>query len=176
MTAYRTILIASAAALASVGGWGATSLASNGKAPSTPPGQKTSAEHHSSTHGKGKGSSGSHKCKPHRIAFIASGVLASQTLTKNEDGTYSGEVVLKEVTHTNYHARHQPVPTTLTKVHVVFGVTDTNSDGSSGLDDLKEGDRVHLIGKVTSIAKKCDKKGFEANITIRQVVFNDPAS
>jgi hypothetical protein len=119
----------------------------------------------------------SHKCKPHGVGYVASGTLVSQTLTKNADGTYSGEATVK-VTHTNHHALGDLNTTKtykLERVHVTFGLADTNSDGSVGPDDLKEGDRVKLIGKITALAKKCSQSGFTATTTIRKVVFHAPA-
>jgi hypothetical protein len=124
------------------------------------------------THGK------SHKCVAHRVGYVASGTLVSQTLTKNADGTYSGEVVV-EVTHTNHHAaadKGKTVSYTVEKVHVTFGLADTNSDGSVGVDDLAKGDRTHLNGKITTLAKKCDQTEFKATTTIRKIVFHAPAT
>ncbi len=55
--------------------------------------------------GKGKGShpGQSHKCTHHNVAYIVSGTLINQTLSKNADGTCSGTLEV-EVTHTNSHA------------------------------------------------------------------------
>lgn len=124
------------------------------------------------THGK------SHKCVAHKVGYVASGTLVSQTLTKNTDGTYSGEVVV-EVTHTNHHAaadKGKTVAYTVANVHVTFGLVDTNSDGSVGVDDLAKGDRTHLNGKITTLAKKCDQTEFKATTTIRKIVFHAPAT
>jgi hypothetical protein len=131
---------------------------------------------------QGKGNQGkpghpenSNKCKPHKVAYVASGALVSQTLTKNADGSYSGEVTVK-VKRTNHHAAGEG-PTKTYKpenVHVTFGLADTNNDGSVGLDDLKAGDRVKLIGKITALAKKCSQSGFTPTTTIRKIVFNAP--
>jgi hypothetical protein len=124
------------------------------------------------THGK------SHKCVAHKVGYVASGTLVSQTLTKNTDGTYSGEVVV-EVAHTNHHAsadKGKTVAYTVEKVHVTFGLADTNSDGSVGVDDLVKGDRTRLIGKITTLAKKCDQTEFKATTTIRKIVFHAPAT
>jgi hypothetical protein len=118
----------------------------------------------------------SHKCKMHNVAYVASGTLVSQTLTKNADGTYSGAVTVA-VTHTNHHAagdNNTTKPYTVANVHVTFGLADTNADGSVGLDDLKAGDRVKLIGKITTLAKKCDQSKFTAETTIRKIVFHAP--
>jgi hypothetical protein len=118
----------------------------------------------------------SHKCTPHKVAYVASGTLESWTLTKNVDGTYSGTVTVK-VTHTNHHAAGDKGTTktyTVANVHVTFGLADTNADGSVGLDDLKAGDRVKLIGKITTLAKKCDQSKFTAETTIRKIVFHAP--
>jgi hypothetical protein len=132
---------------------------------------------------QGKGDQGkpshpgnSHKCKPHKVAYVASGTLVSQTLTKNANGSYSGEVTVA-VKRTNRHAAGDEGTTKTYKpenVHVTFGLADTNSDGSVGLDDLKAGDRVKLIGKITALAKKCSQSGFTATTTIRKIVFNAP--
>src|SRR6202007_2025964 len=110
-------------------------------------------------------------------AYVASGTLFSQTLIKNADGAYSGEVTVK-VTHANHHASGDVGATKTYKVeniHVTFGLADTNKDGSVGLDDLKEGDRVKLIGKITALAKKCPAGEFTPTTTIRKIVFHAPA-
>jgi hypothetical protein len=119
----------------------------------------------------------SHKCKPHKVGYVAAGTLVSQTLTKNADGTYSGEATVK-VTHTNHHAMGDLGATKtykLENVNATFGLADTNKDGSVGLDDLKEGDRVKLIGKITALAKKCPAGEFTPTMTIRKIVFHAPA-
>jgi hypothetical protein len=131
-----------------------------------------SGTQHGSSHGK------SHKCVAHKVGYVASGTLVSQTLAKNTDGTYSGEVVV-EVTHTNHHAagdKGKTVTYTVANVHVTFGLTDTNSDGTVGVDDLAKGDRTQLIGKITALAKKCDQTEFKATTTIRKIVFHAPAT
>jgi hypothetical protein len=133
-------------------------------------------DHGSGHPGKPSHPGNSHKCKPHSVGYVASGTLVSQTLTKNADGTYSGDVTVK-VTHTNHHATGDLGATKAYKVenvHVTFGLADTNKDGGVGLDDLKEGDRVKLIGKITTLAKKCDRSEFTATTTIRKLVFHAP--
>jgi hypothetical protein len=192
----KTLLAASAAALMSTPAWALPSQASThatGHGPSTTPvGPPSTTPNNVDNPGKGHGNSNksgtsgthgkSHKCKPHSVGFIVSGTFVSQTLTLNSDGTYSGELKVN-VTHTNHHAvgeKEEKVTVEktypLTKVRVAFGLADTNADGSVALDDLKVGDRVMLIGKVTKLAKKCDHSKFTAQKTIRKVVFNDPAT
>jgi len=126
----------------------------------------------------GQGNHGkSHKCLPHGVAYVASGTLVSWTLTKDENAnTYSGEVEV-EVTRTNHHAladKGKTVKYTVSKAHVTFGLRDTNNDGTVGPDDLAKGDSVHLIGKVTMLAKKCSQTGPTAEPTIRRIVFHAP--
>jgi hypothetical protein len=123
----------------------------------------------------------SHKCKPHRVGYVASGTLESSSLTPNSDGTFSGSVTV-HVTHTNHHGANDKAKTPtetkvypVEKVHLTFGLADTNNDGSVGLDDLAKGDSVRLIGKITALAKKCSHTGFTATTTIRHVVFNAPS-
>lgn len=118
----------------------------------------------------------SHKCTPRHVAYVASGTLVSQTLSKNTDGTYSGTVTVS-VTHTNRHAAGDKGMTktyTLTDGRVKLAVADVNGDGSVGLDDLQAGDRVKLIGNITALAKKCDQTGFTAQTTIAKIVFHNP--
>ena len=182
MTARRTLLLASTAALMGVPAWAASSVASPGNGighghAGSPPGQTRDADEHGTTsHGAPASPGKSHKCKPHGIGYVVGGTLEKQTLVKNEDGTYSGEITLKSITHTNHHAKGATNPFTVKNVHVTFGLADTNSDGSVGLDDLKEGDRVQLIGKITTLAKKCDHTGFTPTVTFRHVVFNAPTA
>jgi hypothetical protein len=122
-------------------------------------------------------SQNSHKCTVHKVAYVASGTLVSQTLTKNADGTYTGDVTVN-VTKTNRHARADKGTTktyTVSNAHVSFGLADTNNDGSVGLDDLAANDRVKVIGKITTLAKKCDHSNFTAQTKIRKIVFHGPA-
>jgi len=128
-----------------------------------------------SSNGQKKG--GSHKCTPHKVAYVASGTLESQALTKNKDGTYSGTVTVK-VTHTNHHAAADKGMTKEYKVEnvrVTFGLADTNNDGSKGIDDLAKGDRVKVIGKIEALAKKCSHTGFEPKTILHHIVFHAPS-
>jgi hypothetical protein len=120
----------------------------------------------------------SHACRPHRVGYVAAGTLVSETLTKNASGSYSGELSVK-VLHTNRHAAADNETTKSYKVEnvrVVFGLADTNNDGGVGVDDLKEGDRVRLIGGITKLGRRCNQEGFTATTTIRQIVFHAPAA
>jgi hypothetical protein len=134
---------------------------------------QTAPSNNGGTHGK------SHKCKPHKVGYVAAGTLVSQTLAQDAGAkTYSGDVVV-DVKRTNHHGaadKGKQVTYTLTHARIVFGLDDTNNDGSVGLDDLAAGDRVHVIGKITALAKKCDKSNFTATETIRKVVFHAPAT
>jgi hypothetical protein len=132
--------------------------------------------------GKGNGKAShpgkSHKCAPHKVGYVARGTLVKQTLTKNADGTYSGEVEV-EVIRTNRHAaadKGKTVVYKVTSVRVTFGLSDTNNDGSVGLDDLAKGDSVHLNGEIAALANKCNQSGFTAETTIRMIIFHAPAS
>lgn len=127
---------------------------------------------------QGNGHKGkSHKCVPHAVAYVASGTLVSQTLAPNADGTYSGEVVAM-ITHTNRHAAgdvNTTVTYKVTDIRVGFGnVKDTNHDGSVGPDDLLAGEKVHVLGKITVLGKKCNQTGFTPEKTVRRIVFHVP--
>lgn len=177
MKAPRTLLLASAAALLSVPAWAASSAAAPGHghgSAGTPPGQTKDADEHGSSTGGHPGTS--HRCKPHGVAFILSGTLEKQTLVKNSDGTYSGEIALESVKRTNHHAKGAKGPFTVTSTHVTLRVSDINSDGTVGIDDVVKGDNVKLIGKITTLAKKCDSTGFTATITVRRAIFSSPTT
>jgi hypothetical protein len=186
----RLLLPAAAAALMTGPLWAMPALApadpGNGHGP--PSSHPNNTENPGSKHRSDKGTEhsggshkGSHKCTAHKVGYVVSGVLVSDKLEKNADGTYSGELTL-EVKQANHHARkdlkEEKTRTykekELEKVHVTFGLADTNNDGSVGLDDVQKGDRVMVIGKITTLAKKCDQKEFKPAVTIRQVVFHAP--
>jgi hypothetical protein len=140
---------------------------SHGKHGSNPSNQPTT--------GKGKGPGHSHKCTPRSVGYVASGLFVSDTLTKNADGSYSGGLVV-EVMHTNHHAaadKGKTVTYTLTDARLTLAVSDTNKDGSVGVDDLVAGDRTHVIGQITKLAHGCSQTGFTATTTVSHVVFHD---
>ncbi len=194
MIVKKILLAASAAALMTSPAWALPGLApanqgkGHGPPSTTPNNTDNPGSSHRSPEGTkntgGKGHSGkpglpgsSHKCKRHNVGYVVSGALVSQTLTQNADGTYSGGVIV-EIKHTNHHAAGDKGTKTytVTNVDVTFGLADTNSDGSVGPDDLKAGDQVKVIGKITALAKKCNQSGFTATTTIRKVLFNAPVT
>jgi hypothetical protein len=122
------------------------------------------------THGK------SHKCKTHSVGYVASGTLNSYGLTQTagadtpadtSDDRYSGTLDVT-VTHTNHHAKGATSPFTLTNVRVTFGEGVTQPPAA--------GTVVHLIGKVTAVAKKCTDKSQAGVVTFRKVVFSVPST
>jgi hypothetical protein len=122
---------------------------------------------------------GSHRCTPHNVAWVVRGTVVSQALTPNDDGTYSGEVVV-QVERANRHAGAettdpQPKTYTLDSARVRFGVSDQEpADGTVDQTDVVAGDLVQLRGKITKLRRRCDQSGFTAETTIRRVVFHDP--
>jgi hypothetical protein len=193
MIVKKLLLIASAAALMSTPAWAGHGRPSSNQGNDHPTPNDTGnlGKHHGEKGGGQEGNQNSqkpnhpnkpshpgqsHKCKPHSVAYVASGTLVSQTLTKSPNGRYSGVVTIK-VMHTNHHAAADngtTKPYMVENVKIVFALADTNKDGSVGLDDLKEGDRAKLIGKITTLAKSCNQGGFTATTTIRQIVFHAP--
>ena len=184
MTVRRTLTLASAAALLSLPAWAISSEASSSHGTATAPGQTKDADEHGASQGKSgtHGQSGthgkSHKCKAHGVAFVVSGTLGTQTLVES-GGLYSGEIELSAITRTNHHAKNikAPFKETVKNVRVTFSdLPDTDADGIVALDDVAKGDEVKLIGKITTLAKKCDQTGFKPEITIRKVIFSAPPS
>ena len=128
---------------------------------------------------------GSHKCAPHKVAYVAAGTLVSQTLVLDaaaaaEGGskpTYSGDVTI-DVKKGNKAAKGDKNTTktyTLDHARVVLGLDDQNNDGRVDLSDVAAGDRVKVIGKVTKLAKRCDQTGFTPTPTIRKLIVHAPA-
>jgi hypothetical protein len=189
MMIVRKVLIATAAATLmsamSVPAWGQPGHSpgkagdhGSGTSHGTSGGGASHGKHGSSPSDKPTGTGGnpghSHKCTPRSVGYVASGLFVSDTLTKNADGSYSGGLVV-EVVHTNRHAVSDKGKTTytLTDARLTLAISDTNKDGSVGVDDLVAGDRTHLIGRITTLARGCSQTGFTATTTVRHVVFHD---
>jgi hypothetical protein len=204
MNAKRTFLATLTAALLSVVAWavpGPALSSPNGPPASTPnnldnPGAShrsaaandalEDAAEHRAEHGSQKGGpSGSHNGKSHRchvhgVAYVASGTLEAPlpTLTKNADGTYSGTLTAK-LARVNHHALSDKSTSKeykLEKVHLTLALSDVNSDGGVGVDDLQNGDQVRLIGKISFLPKKCDRTGFTPTVKVRDVIVHPPAA
>lgn len=142
------------------------------------PGKDGANHGNGADHGNGANHGKSHKCAPHRVGYVAGGSLEAETLTENEDGTFSGELEVL-VSHTNHHAKRdkgEVVTYTVENVHVTFGMEDTNNDGTVNLEDLAKGDWVHLIGRISVLAKKCPTGEFTQVMKIRHIVFHAPRS
>ena len=127
----------------------------------------------------------SHKCTPHKVAYVAAGTLADQTLVVDAAAaarggskpTYSGDVTI-DVTKANHAAKGDKGTTktyTLDHARVVLGLDDQNNDGRVDLADVARGDRVKVIGKVTKLAKTCDQTGFTPALTIKKLIVHAPA-
>jgi len=104
----------------------------------------------------------SHKCTSHSVAFVAFGTVGTWGATENADGTWSGTISV-QVKHANHHAASAEgtaATFTLTnsKVHMSHGVTNPPATGS----------RVQVMGKITTLAKKCSQTGFTPTITIKR--------
>ena len=118
--------------------------------------------------------SASHKCTPHKVAFIASGKLESSALTQTagadtttrRDDRYSGDVTV-DVKRASHKAPTGTQTYTLDNDRVKF--YDANHDGTA--DEPKAGDRVKVKGKYTRLAKKCDQTGFTSTTDVRRVEF-----
>jgi hypothetical protein len=124
----------------------------------------------------GQGTSKSHRCLAHSIAYVASGTLLSDTLTESTNHTYSGGVVV-EVLHGNRHSRSDrgtQKTYTVQAAHLTLAVGDLDEDSVVGVDDLAPGDRVQLIGHITALAKDCPQGAFTPQLTIRKIVFHSP--
>jgi hypothetical protein len=103
-----------------------------------------------------------HKCAAHKIAYIASGTLVTWSATPNSDGTYTGTIVVT-VKHANHHAK------STMGTNATFTLTNTKVSLGKNVTAPTAGDTVKLIGKVTSVAKKCSDQSAAGVVTIRKV-------
>lgn len=90
----------------------------------------------------------SHKCSAHEVAYVASGQFVSWAATQTGNGKWTGTITV-HVTRSNHHAagdRGSDVTYTLDSTKVTFG-SDANPPAA--------GDSVHVIGKISELAKKC---------------------
>ena len=117
----------------------------------------------------------SHKCMPHNVAYVESGTVdatpPTTPLAQNSDGTWTGTLVV-DVARTNHWARKDKgmtVPETFTnaKLHVVFADNTTA---------FTSGERVKLIGKIATVAKKCTPPSTPATPVFRMIVVHPAKS
>jgi len=131
----------------------------------------TSSDHPSgSSHSSGK----SHKCKPHNVAYTESGVVdaaTASTLTQNSDGTWSGTLVV-DVTRTNHAAKADKGQT----VSYSFDAAKLRVRFDGGTTGFTAGERVRLIGKLATVAKKCTALSPAATPVFRMVVVHPAAT
>jgi hypothetical protein len=121
--------------------------------------------------GKNNSEAHTHRCTPHKVAYIVSGSITASTMTPNPDGTWSGTLTYT-VTHHNHWAKSDPGNATLSDVKVTF---------DNGATDFSTLNQVKLIGKVEVVRSKgnnaCSNPGAQAgSLTIRKVVVSLPAA
>jgi len=114
------------------------------------------------------------KCAVKAVGFNARGILVAQALTQTAgaatpargDDRFSGTVTVT-VTKANHGAPKGEQTYTLENDRVRY--SDANGDGTA--DQPAAGDRVKIGGKITRLAKKCDRTGFTPTVSVRKVDF-----
>jgi hypothetical protein len=122
--------------------------------------------HAEKAHGKAEHRHGkSHKCQAHSVGYVFAGTVAdAAVVTKTDDG-YAGTLTI-EVTRANRWARalkgtRYGVKLDGARVRLGKGVTTS----------VPAGARVQVIGKVTSVAKKCADPSKAGVVTLKKVVL-----
>lgn len=126
--------------------------------------------------GNGPGAAKSRRCVAHAVAYVASGVLVSDTLVEGADRTYSGELTV-EVEHGNRHSRgDQGTKKTydLQDARLTFSAPGFRKGHIVGTSVLVPGDHVQLIGQITALPKGCAVSEFTPQLTIGKVVIHGP--
>jgi hypothetical protein len=123
--------------------------------------------------GPGGGHHGSHHCKPHSEGYVAGGVVdagsPTAALTKTGHHKYSGTLIV-DVTKTNHQARGDKGKT------VTYTLKDADVHFSHGTSNPPvAGDRVQVIGRITTLNSRCDQTGFTPTVTVRHVNVHAPA-
>jgi hypothetical protein len=124
--------------------------------------------------GKADPGSQSHKCKPHNVGYVESGRVGAgtpSTLAQNSDGSWSGTLVV-DVTRTNHWAKADK-GTTVTETFTDAQLRVRFDATASG---FTAGERVHLIGKLAVVAKKCTATGSPASPVFRMIVVHPAGS
>ncbi|HET9719876.1 MAG TPA: hypothetical protein VFP55_07360 [Solirubrobacteraceae bacterium] len=121
--------------------------------------------------GTGSGAAHTHRCAPHKVAYIVSGtIIDGSTLVQASDGTWSGTLTYT-VTHHNRWAKGDSGSATLSSTKVSF---------RAGATDFSAGNRVKLIGKVEYVRVKghnsCTNPGAQGAPTFRKAIVLPPAS
>jgi hypothetical protein len=131
-----------------------------------------------SDHPSGSGHrSSSHKCEPHRVAYIVYGTVdASQGPITVSNGTVASGTLEINVTRTNHWAKgDRPTNATQPVAYVLGPNTKVKFDG--GTSDFTSGERVKLIGKAPLVnTKRCTGAGTVGTPTIRLVIVHPAAT
>ena len=175
MLTRKTTIAALGAAAVGLGVWVPFSAAAKPGSPGRAVGR--TMEHRDQGRGKEHAAKGRTKgCNVHSVAYIASGVLVSDSLTKNANGTYSGEVAV-EVKRANHYARGElgkTVTYKVSEVRVVLGI-GSQSGQQPTVEGLKAGDRAKVIGRITFLPRRCSQAGFTPTVTVKRLIFHEAA-
>jgi hypothetical protein len=135
----------------------------------------TSSNAHHGNHASGAHHpSQSHKCMPHNVGYLESGIVdgtTGSTLTVNPDDTWSGTLVV-DVTRANHWAKADR-GTTATYTFTNAKLT-VRFDG--GTTSFAAGERVKLIGKLAAVAGGCTALTPVPSPSFRMVVVHPATS
>lgn len=108
------------------------------------------------------------KCAAHDVGYVAGGKLVSAALTKNDDGTYSGDLTIA-VSRANHHGKADKATShTYTLDHARVNLHGQDPAA------LVPGSRAFVLGRTSVLRKKCDQTGFVATTTIRKADVKAP--
>ena len=111
------------------------------------------------------------KCTPKAHKYKVRGTLVEGSLTKNADGTYSGDLTvhITKADHGYKSEKGTDQPYTLdhAKVHIHKGAGDPSA--------LTAGDKVKLDATRTRLNKKCDQTGFTPETKVKRANIHKPA-
>jgi len=112
------------------------------------------------------------KCTPKAHKYKVRGTLVSGSLTKEADGTYSGDLTVHITKADHGYKSEKDTDQSYTldhaKVHIHKGAGDASA--------LTAGDKVKLDGTRTRLNKKCDQTGFTPVTVIKRGNIHKPAN
>ncbi len=132
------------------------------------------AAHPGNPNGHGQGGSQSHKCQAHNRAYVEAGTVdsvTSSTLAQNSDGTWSGTLVV-DVTRANHAAKADKGQT----VTYTFDSAAMRVALDGGATGFTMGERVKLIGKLATVAKKCTVPSTAPAPVFKRIVVHPAAA
>jgi hypothetical protein len=96
------------------------------------------------------------------VAYTAAGQFVSWAATQSGTHTWTGTITV-HVTRSNHHDRDAQ------GTDVTYKLTNTKVSFGDAANPPAAGDSVHLIGRISDVARRCTPSGTAPLITVRKL-------